>query len=118
LLYVYLIQHRSWHQVERDKAELAALNFLYYIGEPKKEFDQYLKTLSAAYNDLFFNPLSVVRLSDQVLSRYLNPHIQYFGIDHSSICRVLSDNGKEVEYTSLFTRGRINHSKYKGHRIY
>lgn len=100
-----------------DKAELAALNFLHYIGEPNKGFDQYLKTLSAAYNDMYFNPLAVERLSDQLLSIYLNPDSQFIGIDHSGICRVLSDNGKEIEYNSIFKRDRIRHSSYKKHRM-
>ena len=80
-LYIYLIQHRSGHQVVRDKTELAAMNFLHYIGEPDNGFEKYLRSLSSAYNDMYFNPLAVVRLSDQFLSRYLNPDGQYIGID-------------------------------------
>ncbi|MHA1168784.1 MAG: hypothetical protein ACTSRU_13230 [Candidatus Hodarchaeales archaeon] len=116
-LYVYQIQRKSWHQVIRDKAELVALNFLHFVDEPDKGFDQYLKTLSAAYNDLYFNPLSVVRYSNQILGSYFKPDGQYIGIDHSGICRIISDNGKEIEYHSLFARSRISHSKYKKHKI-
>ncbi len=111
--YIYLIQYRSGHQVVRDKAELAALNFLHYIREPDKGFDKYLRSLSAAYNDMFFNPLAVVRLSDQILSIYLNPDGRYIGIDHSGICRVLSSDSKEVHYSSLFTTGRISYGQLK-----
>jgi hypothetical protein len=112
-LYIYLIQHRSGHQVVRDKAELAALNFLHYFGEPDKGFDKYLRSLSAAYNDMYFNPLAVVRLSDQILSIYLNPNGRYISIDHSGICRVLSSDSKEVYYSSLFTNGRISYGNLK-----
>lgn len=112
-LYIYLIQHRSGHQVVRDKTELAAMNFLHYIGEPDNGFDKYLRSLSAAYNDMYFNPLAVVRLSDQFLSRYLNPDGQYIGIDHSGICRVLSNESKEVYYSSLFSNGRISNGNLK-----
>jgi hypothetical protein len=116
-LYCYLLHHRSSHQVISDKVELLALNFIHYVDEPEKGFDQYLRTLSAAFNDIYFNPLSVVRFSDQILNSYLNPNDQFIGIDHSGICRVISDNGKVIEYNSLFAHIKIQYSKYKKHRI-
>lgn len=116
-LYVYLIQRKSWHQVIRDKAELVALNFLHFVDEPDKGFDQYLTRLSAAYKDLYFNSMAVNRYSDQVISTYLNSDRHFIGIDHSGICRVLSSNNKEVEYSSLFTNGRITQKKLKTQKI-
>ncbi len=117
-LYVYLIQHRYWHPVVKDKVELTALNFIHFFGEPDRGFDQYLKTLSSAYNDLYFNPMSAIRFSDQMLESYIKPNGQYIGIDHSGICRVLSNDGKQLKYTSLFMPATINISKLKEHRIY
>ena len=117
-LYVYLIQHRYWHPVVKDKVELTALNFIHFVGEPDRRFDQYLKILSSAYNDMYFNPIFVVKYSDQILATYLNPSGQYIGIDHSGICRVLSNDGKQLKYTSLFMSATVNLSKIKEHRIY
>ncbi len=117
-LYVYLIQHRYWHPVVRDKVELTALNFIHFVGEPDRAFDHYLKTLSSAFNDMYFNPILVVRFSEQILASYLNPNGQYIGIDHSGICRVLNNDGKELKYTSLFMSATVNLSKLKKHRIY
>jgi hypothetical protein len=116
-LYIYLIQHRSSHDVVRHKADLVALNFLHYLGEPDNGFNQYLKTLSTSYNDMYFNPHAIEKLADQLLSVYLNLAGKYIGIDHSGICRLLSDRGKEIEYISLFAHGRISNEKYKKHKI-
>ncbi|MEX0981045.1 MAG: hypothetical protein WDZ47_03040, partial [Bacteroidales bacterium] len=116
-LYVYLIQHRSWHQAIRDKAELAAMNFLHYFGAANNGFDQYLKFLSSAYNDMYFNPNSVVSLIDQILLKYIKPDGQYIGIDHSGICRVLSKDNDEIYYSSLFANGRISYGKLKKQMI-
>jgi len=124
-LYLYLIQnrscnaqHRSFHDVVKDKVELMALNFIHFVGDPDKGFDQYLKTLSSAFNDMHFNPIWVVRFSDQMLSAYLKPNGHYIGIDHSGICRVVSNDGKELKYTSLFMSATVNLSKLKNHLIY
>lgn len=124
-LYLHLIQNRSWnvqhrsfYDVVKDKVELMALNFLHFIGEPDRGFDQYLKRLSSAYNDMYFNPISVKRFSDQILGSYLHPNGQYIGIDHSGICRVISNDGRQIEYTSLFLHSKIDYSKLKKHQIY
>lgn len=124
-LYMYLIQnrscqaqHRSFHDVVKDKVELMALNFIHFVGDPDRGFDQYLKTLSSAYNDMYFNPILVVRVADQILASYLKPNGQYIGIDHSGICRVISNDGKELKYTSLFMSATVNLSKLKNHQIY
>ena len=66
---------------------------------------------------MYFNPNAIEILADQLLSVYLNLDVKYIGIDHSGICRLLSDKGKEIEYLSLFARGRISHAKYKMHKI-
>lgn len=124
-LYLYLIQnnsiqaqHRSFHDVVKDKVYLMAYNFIHFVGAPFKGFDQYLQTLSSAYNGMYFNPIFVVKFSDQILIPYLNPNGQYIGIDHSGICRVINNNGKHIEYASLFSRGNIAQSQLKTHQIY
>ncbi len=66
---------------------------------------------------MYFNPHGIERLADQLLSVYLNLDGKYIGIDHSGICRLVSDKGKEIEYVSIFARGRISHAKYKKHKI-
>lgn len=116
-LYVYLIQHISEYKVVRDKAELAGINFLHYFGKPKNGFGQYLQTLSAAYNDMYFSPISVERLSENTLQLYLNNNDKFIGIDHSGICRILEDEGKKIKYQSLFLTAKISHSNLKKHRI-
>jgi hypothetical protein len=124
-LYLYLIQHRScnvqhrsFHDVVKDKVDLMAFNLIHFVGEPDRGFDQYLKRLSSGYNDMYFNPMSAIRFSDQMLESYLKPNGQYIGIDHSGICRVVSNDGKQLKYTSLFMSATINISKLKEHRIY
>lgn len=117
-LYAYLIQQRTKYQVVIDRIELIALNFLLYIGEPDKGFDQYLNILSSAYNDMYFNSLSVERFSDQVLRLFLDPSGQFIGIDHSGMCRVLESNENEIEYISLFAKGKMSIKKLKKHQIY
>jgi hypothetical protein len=66
---------------------------------------------------MYFNPHAIEKLADQLLSVYLNLDGKYIGIDHSGICRLVSDKGKEIEYVNIFAPGRISHAKYKNHKI-
>ncbi len=65
------------------------------------------------------NPDSIIAFKDKLCLKYNNmaESGEFFIIDHSGICQVISKNGHKLDYISIFQKGQISTPKFKILRV-
>ena len=115
LLYLYLLDKSLTEDFIKTKLQLIGFNLIYSMGLPDNTFSQYINNMAPSMGENNINPDSIIAFKDEFCLKYNNmtESGEYFIIDHSGICQVISENGHNLDYISIFQKGQISITKFK-----
>jgi hypothetical protein len=118
-LYLCLLDKSLTEDFIKTKLQLIAFNLIYSMGLPDNSFSQYINNMAPSLGENSINPGSIIAFKDELCLKYNNmaESGEFFIIDHSGICQVISENSHKLDYISIFQKGQISPTKFKKLRL-